>query len=95
MNVRRFSLIARLSALCALALLLVSLTDRSTFAAAQSAPPLDVAAIALRGRQRQLARQQVVAGVAGGNLHDLAAFAQILDVLSENDFHRPTPRCTG
>ena len=38
-------------------------------------------------QQRQLARQQVVARVAVGDLHDLAAAAEVLDVLSKNDFH--------
>ena len=37
--------------------------------------------------QRQLARQEVVSGVAVGDLDDLAAIAQVLDVFSKNDFH--------
>ena len=42
---------------------------------------------ALGGQQRQLARQQVVAGVAVGHFHDLAAAAQVFDVVAEDDFH--------
>ena len=38
-------------------------------------------------RQRQLARQQVVARVAVGHLHDFAAVPDVLDVVSKNDFH--------
>ena len=42
---------------------------------------LDVPLVAVGRRQRQLARQQVVARVAGGHFHDVAALAEVLDVL--------------
>jgi hypothetical protein len=44
-------------------------------------------AIGICGRQGELARQQKVAGVAVGDLDDLAALAQVLDVVSQNDVH--------
>ena len=43
--------------------------------------------VARRGDQRQLARQQIVARVAGGDLHHFAALADVFDVISQNDFH--------
>ncbi len=39
------------------------------------------------GEQGELARQQVVARVAVGDLHDFAAPTEIVDVVSKNDFH--------
>ena len=39
------------------------------------------------GHSRQLAREQVVAGVAVGHLMDLVFFANALDILLENHFH--------
>ena len=49
-----------------------------------------------RGReQRQLARQQVVARVAVGDFHQLAAPPEVVDVFSQNDFHELTPSHTG
>src|SRR2546425_12437168 len=48
---------------------------------------LDVLLAALGSPQGELPRQQVVAGVAIGDLYSLAALAQIVDVLSQNDFH--------
>ena len=39
------------------------------------------------GHSRQLAREQVVAGVAVGHLMDLVLFANALDILLENHFH--------
>src|SRR5581483_155411 len=39
----------------------------------------------------QLARQQVIAAVAIGNLHDFSAKAQVGDVFSQNDFHGDSP----
>jgi hypothetical protein len=56
---------------------------------------LDVLLVALGRRQRQLAGEQIVPGVAVGDLHDLAALAQVIHVLSENDFHGLNPPCTG
>ena len=47
--------------------------------------------VARRRRQRQLARQQVVARVAVGDLHDVAAPAEVLDVITKNDFHGSPP----
>src|SRR5215208_1896380 len=41
-----------------------------------------------RGRLGELARQQVVPRVAGSDVHDLAAKADLLEVLSEDDLHR-------
>src|SRR5262249_8676638 len=49
---------------------------------------LDLFLVAFRRKQGELAREQVVARVAVGNLHDLAAASQFLDMLSQNDFHR-------
>ena len=54
---------------------------------------LDLLLVALGDQQRQLARQQVVARVAVGDLHDLAAAAEVVDVLSQNDFHRRLSSC--
>jgi hypothetical protein len=48
---------------------------------------LDVLLVALGRRQGELARQQIVACVAVRDLHDLAALAELLDELSQNDFH--------
>ena len=56
---------------------------------------LDLLPVAVGDEQRQLARQQVVARVAVGDLHDLAAAAEIVDVLSQNDFHRYPGRGSG
>ena len=50
---------------------------------------LDLLLVALGREQRQLARQQVVARVAVGDLHDLAAAPEVVDVFSQNDFHVP------
>ena len=36
-----------------------------------------------------------LAGIAGGDLDDLPALAQVVDGLSKNDFHVTTPPCTG
>src|SRR5437867_8261713 len=48
---------------------------------------LDLFLVAVGGEQRQLARQEVVARVAVGDFHHLAAAPQVVDVLSENHFH--------
>ena len=48
---------------------------------------LDLPLVGVGHRQRQLARQQVVARVAGRHLDDVAAPAEVVDVFSENDFH--------
>ena len=40
-----------------------------------------------RRRLGELPRQQVVAGEPRGDVHDLAAQAELLDVLSEDDLH--------
>src|SRR3954471_10612879 len=48
---------------------------------------LDLFLVALGREQRQLARQQVVAGVAVGDLDDLAAAPEVVDVFSQNHFH--------
>src|SRR5215470_4166673 len=48
---------------------------------------LDVFLVAFGCRQRELARQQVVARIAVRDLHDLATPPQFLHVVSENDFH--------
>ena len=42
---------------------------------------------ALVGLAGQFARQQVVAGVAVGDVDDVAPLAERLDVAEENDFH--------
>jgi hypothetical protein len=47
---------------------------------------LDVLLVAVGGRQRQLPGQEVVAGIAVGDLDDLAALAQFLDMFSQNNF---------
>ena len=39
------------------------------------------------GRHGQPLGQQEIAGVAGGDLHHLAAAAQSFDIFSQNDFH--------
>ena len=52
---------------------------------------LDHLHVARCGGQRQLARQQVIAGVAVGDLHDVAAPAELLDVITKNDFHGSPP----
>jgi len=51
---------------------------------------LDLLLVAVRGEQRELARQQVVTRVAVGDLHDFAAPSEVVHVLSENDFHSYT-----
>ena len=48
---------------------------------------LDLLQVAGRREERQLARQQIVARVAVGDLHDFAALPDVLDVISKNDFH--------
>ena len=48
---------------------------------------LDLLLVAVGRQQRELARQQVVARVAVGDLDDLAAASEIVDVFSQNDFH--------
>jgi hypothetical protein len=48
---------------------------------------LDLAFVRFSDRQRQLARQQIVAGIAVGDLHDITAAAEIVDVFTKNDFH--------
>src|SRR5437773_1071406 len=48
---------------------------------------LDVLLVALGSPQGELPRQQVVAGVAISDLYSLAALAQIVDVLSQNNVH--------
>ena len=48
---------------------------------------LDLLQVAGRRDQRQLARQQIIARVAVGDLHDFAALPDVFDVVSENDFH--------
>ena len=48
---------------------------------------LDLLLVAVGRQQRQLARQQVVARVAVGDLHDLAAAPEVVDVFSQNHFH--------
>ena len=51
--------------------------------------PLDLAAVRRGHRQGELLRQQVVARVAGGHADDIAATAQIVDVIPQDDFpHR-------
>jgi hypothetical protein len=40
-------------------------------------------------RQRQLPRQQIVAGIPIGDLDDVAAVPDVLHVIPENDFHVP------
>ena len=52
---------------------------------------LDLLLVVLGHQQRQLARQQVVARVAVGDLDDVAAAAEVVDVLSQNDFHVAWP----
>ena len=49
---------------------------------------LDLLQVARRREQRQLARQQIVARVAVGDLHHFAALPDVLDVISQNDFHK-------
>src|SRR5260221_6111647 len=49
--------------------------------------PLDLALVVVGHDERELARQQVVPSIAGRDLHDVAAAAQVFDVLSEDDFH--------
>jgi hypothetical protein len=52
---------------------------------------LDLLLVALGDQQSQLAGQQVVAGVAIGDLHHFAAASDVVDVLSKNDFHIVNP----
>jgi hypothetical protein len=47
---------------------------------------LDLPLVLVVHRQRQLAREQVVARVAAGDPDDLAAPAEMLDMVLENDF---------
>src|SRR6185436_8707113 len=49
--------------------------------------PLYLLPVAGRHRQGQLARQQVIARVTVGDLHDLAAIPEVLDVRSQYHFH--------
>src|SRR4029079_18745587 len=54
---------------------------------------LDLLLVAVGRDQRELARQQIVARVAVGDLHHFAAAAQVVHVLSQNHFHdRPSKR---
>lgn len=48
--------------------------------------------VGLGRRNRQSAGQQEIAGIAIGHLHQVAAAAQIVNVVSQNDFHRWAPR---
>ena len=48
---------------------------------------LDLFLVAFGRQQRQLARQQVVARVAVGDFHDLAAASEVVDMFSQYDFH--------
>src|SRR6185503_9166147 len=48
---------------------------------------LELAPQAGRRRLGEAAWQQEVAGVAAGDVHDLAAQAQLVDVLVQHDFH--------
>ena len=54
---------------------------------------LDLLLVGLGDGERQLARQQEVARVAVGDLDNLAASAEVIDVFSENDFHVLSPIC--
>ena len=49
--------------------------------------PLELGDAARRGRLGQLARQEVVAGVAAGDVHDLAAQTDLVHVREEDDLH--------
>ena len=52
---------------------------------------LDLLLVPVGDEQRKLARQQIVARVAVGDLHDFAAASQVLHVLSKDNFHeRPS-----
>jgi hypothetical protein len=48
---------------------------------------LDLPLVGVGDGERQLARQQVVARVAVGDLDDVAALAQVVYVVPENHFH--------
>src|SRR5687767_9461627 len=67
-------------------LLLFGLADVGDLALALNLPP-----VPLGDGERQLARQQVIARIAVGYFHDIAAAAQFVDVLSQNHFHRWNP----
>ena len=56
---------------------------------------LDHLLVARGAEQRHLARQQVVARVAVGDLHEVAAASEVVDVFSQYDFHVLTPSHTG
>ena len=49
--------------------------------------PLDLTLVPLVDREREFARQQIVASVTLGDLDDVAAAPEVFDVFSEDDFH--------
>ena len=49
---------------------------------------LDLLLVALGHDERELARQQIIARVAIGDLDDLATAPEVVDMFSKNDFHR-------
>src|SRR5437879_6748613 len=52
---------------------------------------IEVLEIARGGAERQLLRAEQVAGVAVRHVSDLAASAELLHVVEQDDFHRPRP----
>ena len=68
---------------------LVRLLDRACLVAgALVLDPLQLRDAARRGRLGELAREEEVAGVAAGDVHDLTAEPDLVDVLQEDDLHR-------
>jgi len=49
---------------------------------------LDLLPAAIGNQQRQFPREQVIARIAVGDLHDLAPAAEIVDVFPQNNFHK-------
>ncbi len=52
----------------------------------------DLPPVRLGHRQRQLARQEIVACIPGGDLDDIAAASEMIDRFPENDLHRHLSR---
>ena len=56
---------------------------------------LDALQVARRRLVGEAAREQIVAGVARLDLHDVARLAEVLDRLAKDDFHGETPIDSG
>ena len=54
-------------------------------------PELDLPHVPRRRRKRERLGEEEIAGVAGGDVHHLTPFSQIVDVFSQYDLHASLP----